>query len=289
MKIFVIGLDCLEYKYVVSWKMNGLKQKFYGIHDVRVAVKRGRLYTPFIWTSFLTGRPAYKYSWDSMKEKERVAWGKLYPLFKLRSLLPINLGLRRFMLKSGLRKREWSLEEAERLEKMPEEARKETFLEEAKRKGYKVWAEEIPAYNDKQVAQYRFNMSNLVDKTIKERKRFVEEVFNFVCDMWDRAVSALEESDLVMFYSPLPDPAHHLFASRRIRHKLILHKIYKKLNDMVANVQNNVVKIVVSDHGFDDKEYTHSEYGFWSSNVELPKKPRTVLDFKNIILQLLEK
>jgi len=70
---------------------------------------------------------------------------------------------------------------------------------------------------------------------------------------------------------------------------LILHKIYKKLNDMVASIPDNMVKIVVSDHGFDTKEYTHSEYGFWSSNVELPQKPRTVLDFKNIILQLLEK
>jgi len=291
-KVFIIGLDCLEYKLVERWDLKDLKQKHYGRYDVTVAVKpHGPLYTPLIWTSFLTGNPSYKYGMDKLLlEREKVAWGKLFPLFKLRAKLPIKLGIRRLLMKLGLRKAKFSLEDAMKLEKMPEHARHDTFLEEAKRLGFKVWAEEIPAYNDKRIAQLRLNFAvHFFEKPVKVRLKGLKIVFDFVEKMWKEALHALENHDLVMFYSPLPDLAHHMFSTHRLIHRLRIYRVYKRLNDMVGNINisSNIVKIIVSDHGYNDKEHNHSNYGFWSINVDLPNYPRTVLDFKDLILKLL--
>lgn len=293
MKVFVIGLDGLDYNHVKRWNMKGFMQKFYGKHYVKVAVKRGEpLYTPLLWTAFLTGFPAYIHGMEIKKvlmEREKAAWGKLYPLFKLRTLIPVkNLSLRWLMIKLGLRKVDFSYQEVKGLEKMPENARSVTFLEEAKRMGYKTWSKEIPAYNDEKIAAYRMNISQLYYKPIKERLKGIKHVFKSVRELWEESLYALTHYDLVMFYSPLPDFAHHMFPTKRLRHRLILHKMYKMLENMVKTAPNNIAKIIVSDHGFDDRNFTHSDYGFWSSNVSLPEEPKTIIDFKKIILRLLE-
>ncbi len=283
MKVFVIGLDCLEYKDVLSWKLSGLMQRYYGKYDVKPAVREGDpLYTPLIWASFLTGTPSYKYGFSS-ETLERKTWRGFYLLYKIRKLIPIkNLHLRRAAIKLGIKNLDCGVE------RMPEEARKDTFLEVAERKGYRVWAKEIPSYNDDLIAKYRMRIGLVYNRSLEEKLEALKKVFSDVERLWREALSALPDHDLVMFYSPLPDFAHHMFPTKKIKHRLRMHQVYKRLNEMVSSAPDDVVKLIVSDHGFDNEKFTHSDYGFWSSNFPLPRKPETVLDFKEIILNLLE-
>ncbi len=283
MKVFVIGLDCLEYEDVLSWKLDNLMQRYYGRYDVKPAVKEGNpLYTPLIWASFLTGNPSYRYGFSS-ESLGRRTWGKFYLLYKIRRMIPIrNLHLRRVAINLRIKNLDCGME------RMPEEARRDTFLQIAESKGYRVWAKEIPSYNDDLIARYRMSIGLVYNRPLEEKLEALGRVFSDVERLWREALLALPDHDLVMFYSPLPDFAHHMFPTKKMKHRLRMYDVYKRLNEMVSSAPDDAAKLIVSDHGFDSGKFTHSDYGFWSSNVPLPREPKTVLDFKSIVLDLLE-
>ena len=57
MRVFVIGIDALEYDLVKKWNLKELKQKEYGKVKIPKVVWKGRkvFLTVPIWVSFYTG------------------------------------------------------------------------------------------------------------------------------------------------------------------------------------------------------------------------------------------
>ena len=102
---------------------------------------------------------------------------------------------------------------------------------------------------------------------------------------WKRAINAIPDHDLVVFYSPFPDFAHHvLFRTQEI---VYVKKYYIQLENLpFLKELKNIATLIVSDHGFIHEKHTHSNHGFWSLNIDLPLKPKTILDFYKIVLRL---
>ncbi len=292
MKLLIIGLDGLDYNLVTKWDLRVFKQKIYGKHYVGFASK---LYTPILWSMFLTGLNVEKLGYDlnSLKEKramDSLKWNFLKTLYLIRKKIPVKeLGLRKILISLGLAKRYPS-------SIMPEYLLKKTFLEKAKELSLKVSAIEVPGYNEEINEKYRSLNSIYVFKSLREKLSFINEIIN---DCNRRILKSLNyviaDYDLIFVYLPLPDLAHHLLF-KNLRELVELRKIYGKLEKKVqqltsyANVKNYVI-LIVSDHGFDMKNCYHSSWGFWSlnKNIEIANKLKKITDFHDLILFLLKK
>jgi len=298
MKIFVFGVDGLEAKLVEGWELKDFMQKYWGIHDVLTVLgKEEKLYTPIIWGAFLLGKPPslYGFNFSNIREQRlKIAYGSLYPLycFKRRLFPGKSFGLRKIMQKIGLFSTERLKVGMPKVEHLPEEAISDTIIGKVKQLGYRVWVKEFPAYNDEKIAKFRVYMRQYFDADLKLRLKYLNEIYEIAYDIYEEALSKADEYDLILYYNPVIDYANHMLFRPR-NYKLMVHlaSYYRKVGKMVKNVREelkNTAILVVSDHGYDPKIHDHSNYGFWSSNVQLPEKPLTILHFHRIILHLLD-
>ena len=297
MRVIVIAIDGLDAYLVKRWRLEGFMQRIWGTHDVTVAVNPGeKLYTPLIWGAFLLGRKPsdFGYSFKKVVNKRwKTAYGLLYPLYRLRIKLlgSRKLGLRSLMIKLGLfnvGRLEKKLGEIERL---PGDAISETIVKKAERMGCRVWIKEFPPYNDIEVARLRARTAQFFDKSLNERLKMLDEVYNFSQKLFNEALDAASSHDLVLYYTPLIDYANHaLYRPGKLKPMFHLAGYYRKVEKLVSRVRGRFrdsAILVVSDHGYDPKIHEHSEHGFWSCNKSLPRPPENILDFHDIILQLL--
>ena len=67
-----------------------------------------------------------------------------------------------------------------------------------------------------------------------------------------------------------------------------LYRVVRKLLDLAE--ERGYAVLIASDHSFDLENHYHSEYGFWSLNMEPPSwwRIHSILDFKENILKLVE-
>ena len=295
--MLVLGIDGLEYDLVIRWNLSALKQNYYGKIDVKVAVKPGDpLYTPLIWSSFLLGKPAYLFGLDMEKiKRERVKFlfGKLYPLFKLREKIfgKRNLHLRNFLMKIGLVDFNAVVKNLSKIEVLPTSALQHTFVAEAKKRGYKVFYREFPTLQESKYAEMRANFFKFFNFPLGEKLSKLEEVFQYSYELLSETINTLEGYDLILYYTSIIDYAQHmLYKHRNLKYMTILYSIYRRLADLIMKSIPDSEKLcilIVSDHGFDPIKQEHSDHGFWSLNIKPPRIPKTILDFKDIILELL--
>ncbi len=303
MRVVVVGIDGLEYSLVERWDVSEFKQKHYGIHDIRAALKPGDPpYTPLIWASFLLGEPSYRYGYDGefiTRRRVDVAYGRLAWLYRIRAALlgRRSLGLRRVLMKLGIFSVERVAKELSRVEGLPNHLRELTVVAEARRRGYSAWYSEFPTLQENYCARLRAVLSQYFNASLQERFRWLNEIYRFSLDSLKEVVRKAREYDLLLYYTPLIDVAHHmLYRSKSIGLMVRLASIYRRFaQDLRRELFSRLnysgeeyAFIIVSDHGYDPVSQEHSDYGFWSANVDLPKRPSTVLDFKEIILKLLE-
>ena len=289
MKVLILGLDGLDYDCVNRWNINEFKQKYFGKHLVNML---SHLYTPLIWGSFLIGGNVEDYGYDLKRLREKRALDGshplLRPLYKLRLKLFPNrkIGLRELLVRKGL---------AEKYPPsiMPKRLLKKTFLEVLKMNGYKVSAIEVPAYNEVKNEYFRCTFSKYLSKPLKSKIDYVEGCLSDVQDRVNKAMKfVFENYDVIFMYSHLPDIAHHLFFRNIIETKM-LHDIYLRLKEITLplieeSYSRDYAVLIISDHGFDVKKHYHSNYGFWSLNVEPPYEPKYITDFFKIIMSLVE-
>jgi len=297
MKVAVLAIDGLEHDLVSRWDLNFFKQKYYGKIDVKVAVKPGDpLYTPLIWGSFLLGKPVYFFGLDMGKikqERMKLFYGKLYPLFKLKKkfLGGKNLHLRRFLMRIGLADFNAIVKSLSKIEALPSSALQHTFVAEAERRGYKVFCKEFPTLRESRYAEMRAMFSKFFNLPLKDKLLKLEEVFQYSSELLDEMVTALESHDLLLYYTSVIDYAQHmLYRPRNLKYMAVLRSTYKKLASLLSSLvpkSGNLCTLIVSDHGYDPVKQEHSDHGFWSLNIKPPKIPKTILDFKDIILELL--
>jgi len=297
LKVLVLGIDGLEYALVARWNLNVFKQNYHGKIDVEVAVRPGDpLYTPLIWSSFLLGKPAYLFGLDMEKikqERVKLLYGKLYPLFMLKKRLlgRRNLRLKNFLMKIGLINPNVVVTNLSRIEKLPTNALPHTFVAEAERMGYRVFYKEFPTLRESKYAEMRAMFSKFYNASLEEKLSKLEEVFQYSSELLSETISALENHGLLLYYTSIIDYAHHmLYRPRNLKYMTALYSTYKKLANLISSLvpkSRELCTLIVSDHGFDPVKQEHSKHGFWSTNIKPPKTPKTILDFKNIILELL--
>lgn len=291
MRLLIIGLDALDPDLVERWGMDWFKQKTYGRHYVGFFKQ---LFTPIIWGSFLTGLNVEKHGYDRENLDEKIVKEAyrsriLYILYLLRKrLAPAkDLGLRKLLMKLGLFNGYQGAI-------MPEHLLKRTFIEELRAAGYRVVAFDVPGYNESRNAVFRASIPELLSKPFDERKKIAELALLDTRARVLKAVKAVEMGyDVVFVYSPLPDIAFHIVTKPSLKAKLWLrtlhYRLYKSTEKLLALAERKGYAIlVVSDHGFDLENYYHSDYGFWSLNINPPRwwEIKSVLDFKNNILKL---
>ena len=291
MKLLIIGLDGLDHDLVERWRLAFYKQKHYGKHYVGFLKT---LYTPIIWSCFLTGMDVTTqgYSLNQLRTKRSMdsLHPILRPIYKLR--VKILRGRRLFVRGLLVRLR---LVKAHPPSIMPKHLIKKTFLNIMEEEiGIKVYAIEVPGYNERINEKYRSEYIKLINATINEKLEYIKGV---LADCEERIGSAIkgvaDNYDTIFLYLPLPDIAHHLLF-KGLTEITYLRQHYGKLSRMleplVDKASNKGYRILmVSDHGFDLNRYYHSDYGFWSINFDPPKwwKIESVLDFKENLLKLI--
>jgi hypothetical protein len=96
-------------------------------------------------------------------------------------------------------------------------------------------------------------------------------------------VSEALESDFVMAFIHFPDIVQHLgFLS-----KGVIEHHYHGLNSFVSELRHIIPKdvffFILSDHGFDRNTALHSNHGFFSSNIKLENKPKSIFEVHELI------
>lgn len=268
MKVFILGLDALEYDFIEDWNLQNLKQTQFGKLRVPINEVVRQPSTPEVWASFLCGKHVKK---QPFAVYGRSRWNrKVTALLKaLRKLMPFHLHL-------GL---------AARLQKKPirfPELGERSFLDHPKIKPINV-----PYYNfDQRVFDVMFDFArgNLShDEAIRRfRNLYVERKLKLLLQCTDKK---LEEFRGVFTYFYMLDPIQHFYMDRVERMK----RFYNNLNDdFVPRLKRNLEKwafIIVSDHGYSPETQHHTNYGFYSSNIPLNPKPAEIYDFYHIILK----
>jgi len=285
MKILILGLDGLEYKLVKRWKLNVFKQKTFGIHDVSYFKN---IFTPIIWASFLIGRNVEKEGFTVQYLHEKPLPPILRPLYRLRlKIMKRKLGVRKILSKLNIIPKE------PMPCNLPLSLLKETFLEEAKEKGYSVYAVEVPGYNERTNEKWRVEHKNYIFRPLQDRINFAEAVFKEVQKRVNLGLRAIGRYDLVFIYLPIPDLLCHIFhPARGIKTKIRLYSYHKRLEKIIIPLlnlayQNNYLTLIISDHGIKIDVNDHSEYGFWSLNIVTKWSPHKITDFKKKILEWL--
>jgi len=291
MKLLIIGLDGLDHDLVERWGLAFYKQKYYGKHYVGFLKT---LYTPIIWSCFLTGIDVTTqgYSLNQLRAKRSIEG--LHPIFrpiyKLRAKI---LGNRKLFIRGFLAR--LRLANAYPPSIMPKHLIKQTFLNIMEEDmGIKVYAIEVPGYNERVNERYRSEYRKLINATLGKKLECIEGVLADCEERIGLAIKGVADNrDMIFVYLPLPDIAHHLLF-RGLTEITYLRQHYGKLSRMLRPLVDKASEkgyriLIVSDHGFDLNRYYHSDYGFWSINFDPPEwwKIKSILDFKENLLKLL--
>ena len=283
--MLIIGLDGLEYEFVVRWRCKKFMQKVYGKYDI---VGISRLSTPILWGSILTGINVEKHGYDikAMDEKKgrvdihknilvRFLYDKFY---KYRAKLPVkDLGIRRFLTRiNEMRNYPGAT--------MPVKLLKQTFLYKLQRRGYKVLAIEVPSYNETLNDIFRANCPKFMLAPHEAKLGFIQLLLKECKRRVNIVLNSLDEYDLIFVYLPIPDLIHHVLSLTR-HLKFWIFKYYKDIERLISPLlKYDDLTLILSDHGFSLKTLDHTNYGFWSLNEDLGWDVKTIYDFHKHIL-----
>jgi len=316
-KIIILGIDCLDYRLIRKWALKHYTLDSFGYYFVGL-----NLYTPIIWAKFLTGIDVEKYGFSSKRlsliKRIKSLYYIGYPLTLLRKIIDAlpqhnNRRVRKvdesslFNMRSTFSKfitlnsyNKLSLNEKITLkllmkaaysERLPKKLLRRTFVHEAMNKGLKVKLIEFPPINDDIYSLIRNMLYFYVNAPPNERQIFLDYVWRTTELTLDILSRRLNEHDLILWYTPYIDIASHMFYKpKNLAYMTRLYTAYKKLSkkieEVISKVYGDAVVLIVSDHGYNPVRQDHSYFGYWSINAGVSKKPRTVLDFAPLIMEL---
>jgi len=265
-RVCVLAIDGLEYSLVLKWKLKHLMQEYFGRHVSPIDPEHGKPMTPMCWASFITGKPPKVHGVRTFTR-----WGIRF-IDKIRFYPPFTWikGKRRLLMKLGIKPKPSGI---------PKNIK--TIFDVVK-PSIPLF---IPSYNEP---------VELRDKFLHARKgEFLKklwDVHRYRKEVFFRYLRG-SEWKLLMCWFDLVDMASHAYINPR--HKLVLMRVYLEANKLAREVREIVGRdtavLVASDHGFEKKpdgSFDHSNYGFWSLNVEPPFRPRKITDFYNLILEV---
>jgi len=274
-RIFILGLDGLEYDLVERWNLVHLKQREYGKLEVPIDKERNHPFTPEVWSSFLLGK---QLNVDLEKMRMKYPLVVVFQILKfLRKYINISLGLGDKVLNIIPVKR-W------KRTKYGISLDQKTFLDLTKSKAINV-----PFYNNDAYSFYimsRFNLGELsLQQAISAYQKLYMERKEFILS----EIEKIQDENVIFAFMHFPDMMEH-FAYKR---PWIIKKHYLDLNDFASFLKNKIgdltLFLIVSDHGFNLEKGAHSHYGFYSSSEPLNPKPTRITDFFHLILQTVKK
>ncbi len=283
-KLVILAYDGLEATLVEEWQLRNILQEYHGRHDTLRSPVSDEILTPVIWTSFITGLPPEKhgvYDWWS--------YGGLIDRLRFSPLLRRIRGKRKilaFLRKLGLR-----IEPRKRLvdrSAIAGRRLRSIFDEYPSRVLY--W----PAWNEPE--QIHREYAEALKRSVEDYMSVIWKWHRWRREMLMKALPEWLESNerILAAWFDISDLFGHICIARcpeRLMEAYYeLDSIARIVRRRVRQSGRSIAVLVVSDHGMKPDENgvgEHSEYGFWSLNVEPPLTPRSILDFRRLVEQLL--
>ncbi len=291
MKTIVLALDALEPTLIDYWGLDEIRQKHSGSYTVN---DLEALSTPICFSAILTGKnpKTYGYTLSYLTKNSEQGYSPwLRPLLWLRKTFLPNfkdLGLRGKARKMGIFE--------SRSRNMTDDLKELTVLNKLEREGYAISTDNIPSYDENAQENFRGQMLHLIGKGLNKREEHLNELLSATRKRWLKNLGELDGYDLTFIYSPLPDVAHHLI--HHVDEMMMLEHVYRSLCDLPMLFKlKDIAVLILSDHGYTHKFNEagkdvggeHSAVGFWSVNVDIDVKPKTIFDFHDLIYELATK
>ncbi len=273
-KLFIIGLDGLEFDLVEKWHLEDLKQKEYGKVDLGPALVDGYPISPPVWTSFMTGKPKKEHGVTGFK------WN--FPFYDVIYKMP-----KPFIFEDILSFLGFSKGFPDR-----KKIKTKTFVDEL---GDMFTGVNVPIYD------FSFNNHAKVARRMGVKE---EDIRHFVRN-WDKVPSAtllksvithsghvLDETfdkigtDWTVFFTYFHwiDSVQHVF----YMNEKILKEEYKRACGYVKAIKKRLepdtLVLIVSDHGA-DMEGGHSCHGFYSLSERRGLESPKITDFYDFIMK----
>jgi hypothetical protein len=276
MKVFIFGIDALDYNFVKKWNLKGLKQKEYG--RVIIPEEIELLSTPTLWATIITGQLPEKHGikpgWyigeyrRPLITKFRLIVKRLNTDKKVYEVLMSSKILNKTIVKLIQGKR---VKQKFRL-KCP------TFFDSTRSVHINVPTyDKLPeiAYDivKKQFEVFDGKMSKLSwEKLVRRRFEKTKRImFKRISENWD----------LFMVYFAVLDHIQHVYFND-IKY---IKRYYKEMEGLVKKVKRKLTKdilvLIISDHGM--KRGIHTRYAFYSSNIKLNLKKPKLTDFYKVV------
>jgi hypothetical protein len=272
LKVLILAMDGLEYNLVIKWNLKGLIQRYYGIHAVVKSPRYGKAHTPSSWVSFITGLPPEEHGVDDWW-----SWGRILDWLRTHPPLVWVKGKRLLLAKLGIKLRpRIAGRDMVRAETIFDVIQPSVAL------NVPGWNEPTEPHVEYEEAARR-GVRDLIAKVWEWHERRKRQLFEALADpgRWR----------LLMAWFDLADLIGH---ACMVKCRLELRKAYVELDRLARQVAeripSNTALLIASDHGMtvstDGVTGDHSDHGFWSLNVEPPFYPRSILDFKSLIIDL---
>lgn len=272
MRVFVVGIDGLEYDLVEELNLRNIKQVEYGKVILPLVPK---LATPILWATFITGTLKHGVQGFTVRRNPLIKFGG-----NLRERLQINPHsapvwlLRKILLKVGV--------STSPVDKRDLQAK--TMFNYAA----DPIAVSIPAYNEWESIhrmRLKYPFVRLVGKHDEKKAR---ECIETNWKIFRRKMSYVSEAldrndwDLLMVHFLILDTIGHLHWYRPGKFRDAYRFMNSAVDELLSKVKDQLV-LIVSDHGM--KKGVHTHYAFYSSNVPLGLKNPKLTDFHDIILE----
>jgi len=258
-KMFILGLDGLEYNLVEKWNLEHLKQKVYGKIKVPISKETNFPITPEVWASFLVGKELEGIVCDRLDSREKI----LDILRYLRKRIKLSLGIGRLF----------------RPTKRFPELRIPTFID--RFDGISEINAPYYSYDHAVITtllrfgKNRFTIKDTIAELFKLYKKRRKQIL-------EETKKKIRDSSVIFAYLHFPDSIEHFLYLKPKKLKNFYYDIeYFVLQ--IKEITGDIPFIIVSDHGIDLKNGLHSLYGFFSANVTLNPKPESITDFYRII------
>lgn len=271
MRVFVAGIDALEYTLVEKLNLRNLKQVEYG----KVAVPYSKLLTPLIWASFITGTSEHGIKTFTAARNPLVkVGGSFFRKMGISTYKGPRHFLRRMSLRVGLF--------TSPVDKRDLQAK--TIFDHAK----KPVVISIPAYNEWE-SIHRLRLEYPFVKIIEKHDEAkalecVDLNWRIFNEKLEQTLGELEggSCDLLMVHFLILDTIGHLYWNKPRKVEDAYRFMDASMGRLLSKVKDQMV-LMVSDHGM--KKGSHTKPAFYSSNVKLGLVNPKITDFHDIILE----
>ena len=267
MRVFVLGLDGTDYYLVQKWNLKWILQRTNGTFNIGKEYfgNKDEPYSPVIWTSIITGKKPSEH-----KIKDWWIYNRFLNRLRFLPIIRHIKGKRKILWRLGIKPH------------VPNrrDLKCDTIFDIVK----PSVAVYVPGYND--TTEFRMKLSNSWLKGIND---YINAIWEIHEERKRATFRALEENDdwkLFMTYFDLADLMGHILITQQLKMMKVyfeLNRLTGKLYKYVTSLFDDVVFLIISDHGMtvseDGVSGRHTCYAFWSLNIDENWKPKDFTHF----------